>query len=235
MLRAPARTVLLATVVLLLTGSGCAADRTPAAVEISADTGNIDCRAEWAALGSEIDGNQRLPEPSALASRWTSVVATVDYYATSAKESDCGEPLAAQKRAITALQALVVRLQPYDMELRITTVFAAAQRYATSPLPVAPSPSPATKGKKSKPQARPPKPVAVDAALRTLTEQAPLATEQQGPAWQQASVVDPSDTAAVLKAVKDLDFLSRESPAFVLCAQALETIRLAVAAGVPAS
>ncbi len=57
-----------------------------------------------------------------------------------------------------------------------------------------------------------------------------MATQQQGPGWEQASVVDLSDTAATAKTVKDLGFLSTESSAWRACKVALATIAAALAA-----
>ena len=121
------------------------------------------------------------------------------------------------------------KLAPYDMELRLATVRDDAMAYAAAPRPPRPAPSPGKKGRKVR-QPLPPRPADVSAALTTLTQQAPLATQQQGPAWQQAHVVELSDSAAVLKTVKDLAFLSTESAAYRQCTKALATIRTALAA-----
>ena len=96
MLRARFRLTPLLVVVLLLGSSGCGTEER-AVAEKKPDQGTADCREQWADLGDEVDGNQSRPEPSHLASRWTAVVATIDYYVTSAEESDCGEQLATQK------------------------------------------------------------------------------------------------------------------------------------------
>ena len=63
-----------------------------------------------------------------------------------------------------------------------------------------------------------------------MTKQAPLATDQQAPAWQQARAVDLEDAAAVKKAVKDLAFISSESKAYRSATAALAEIRPALAA-----
>ena len=112
------------------------------------------------------------------------------------------------------------------MELRLTKVRSAAQTYASS------TPRPAPKAKKGKKQPeQPPKPAAVKAALATLTKQAPVATKEQGPAWQQASVIELTNKAAVAKALKDLKFLSTESAGYRASMAALAQIKLALAAG----
>ena len=198
------------------------------------DAATVDCRKQWRDLGEEVVGNESLNQPSSLASRWRNVSATLDYYAVSAKSTDCGNALARQRGAIRALEFLSARLQPYDMELQLGVVQGPAQTYASNPRPPRPSPSPAKKGKKPAQQPRPPKPADIAAALRTLTKQAPLATEQQRPGWQQAEVVELSDDAAVKKTLKDLKFLSAESKAFAASTKALKTIRAALGTGSPA-
>ncbi len=111
------------------------------------------------------------------------------------------------------------------MERRLEAVKEDAEAYAAAPRPPAPKPSPAKKGKKAKKAPRPPKPADIKAALTTLTKQAPLATEQQEPAWQQARAVDLADTAVVKKAIKDLAFISKESKAYRTASAALAEIR----------
>lgn len=205
------------------TGGAAAADGSA-----TPDAETVACRKQWRDLGEEVAGHDSLQQPSSLASRWRNVSATLDYYAVSAKSTDCGDAMARQRGAIRALEYLSAQLQPYDMELQLGVVEEPAQSYATSPRPPRPSPSPAKKGKKPVQQPRPPKPADVAAALETLTERAPLATEQQRPGWQQAEVVELSDDAAVRKTLKDLKFLSEESKAFAAASKALRTIRAAV-------
>jgi hypothetical protein len=191
----------------------------------------VSCREKWKDLEDAVRGRDEMTNPSALAPRWNNIVATAEYYAAGASGSDCGTTIEAQKKAMSALTAFSTKLRPYDVELRLDTVKADAEEYASSPRPPAPKPSPAKKGKKAKKSPRPPKPADVAAALKTLTQQAPLATQQQGPAWQQARVVELSDAAAVAKAVKDLGFLSSESSAYTACSRALTTIQVALKAG----
>jgi hypothetical protein len=223
--------------VLLLAGCGSTAtkdDQPSKAVQA--------CRGEWKDLGDQVRGNDSKTNPSALAARWNAVVATIDYYASSAKASGCDEAIAHQKEAITALEAFSTKLAPYDMPLRLEQVREDAETYAAGPRPSpSPSPSPtpshAPKSKKQKKPAKkqkgpppPPAPSTIADAVRTLIAQSPRATEQQGPGWQQARVVELSDDAAVAKSVKDLAFLSTESPAYRACRAALAQIRLALAA-----
>lgn len=187
----------------------------------------LSCREQWGDLEAEVDGRNSMTNPSALAPRWTTIAATVDYYATSARASDCGESLEAQERAMDDLSAFGTELAPYDMELRLDLVQEDAEEYAASPTPPAPEPSPKKKKKGKNKQKRtpaPPTPAAVARALKTLTAQAPVATQEQGPGWQQAAVAELADTAAVAKTIKDLAFLSSESPAYRACSLALTQI-----------
>jgi hypothetical protein len=191
-----------------------------------------ECRDAWKELAAQIRGNDTRTNPSALAERWTSVAATVDYYATSATGKGCEEAIDRQEEAITALEEFGTKLAPYDMELRLEQVRDRAEAYAAGPTP---SPSPSPKGekkkqKKAKQPPAPPSPPTISNAVKTLVAQAPAATEQQGPGWQQARVVELTDDAAVAKAVKDLAFLSTESPAYRACRAALAQINRALAA-----
>jgi hypothetical protein len=197
----------------------------------------LACRAKWQQLGDDIASRVKLTQPSALPRRWNSVAATVDYYRTSADKGDCGERLDQQQRAISALRTFSTRLAAFDMEAQLALVKEDAQAYAAGPWPAAPTPSPAPTRKNNKKQkkkppapARPPKPALVGAALQSLTAQAPVATEQQAPGWEQASVVDLDDTTATAKTVKDLQFLSTESSGWRASTAALLLIRKALAA-----
>jgi hypothetical protein len=205
----------------------------------SPDKATSACRGQWKDLGQQVRGNDQRTNPSALAERWNAVVATIDYYASSAKAAGCDEAISHQKDAITALTEFGTKVAPYDMELRLQEVRDAAEAYAAGPAPAAPSPSPTPKSKKKqpkkpqhkvKPPPAPPSPAQIAAVLKTFTTQAPLATEQQGPGWEQARVVELTDPAAVAKTVKDLAFLSTESPAWRTCAAALAQIKTALAA-----
>jgi hypothetical protein len=193
----------------------------------------LACRGEWEDLGRQVQGNDAQTNPSALAPRWQSVAATIDYYATSATKSDCGEAISKQKDAISALTAFGEKLAPYDMELRLEQIRDDAETYAAGPRPPAPSPSPTPKNKLQKEQKQPPAPPApavVAAAVKSLTGQARVATQQQGPGWEQARVTELTDAAAVARTIKDLAFLSTQSPAYRSCAAALALIRVALAA-----
>jgi len=214
---------------MLLAVSGCGSDDSEQKADEPSKAA-LDCRDEWEDLNADIDGEETKSNPSALAPRWNSIGAAVEHYAASAKADDCGKTIDDQKKAMDALAAFSTKLKPYDMELRLELVKEDAEEYATGPRPPAPEPSPAKKGKKAKKEPRPPKPADIKAALATLTKQAPLATDQQAPAWQQARAVDLDDAAAVKKAVKDLAFISSESKAYRSATAALAEIRPALAA-----
>ena len=184
-----------------------------------------DCRQQWKKLGQDIAPEAKLTNPSALPQRWNTVAATIDYYSTSATGKSCGDQIAEQEKAIAALEAWSAQLTGFDMQAQLALVDTAATSYAAGPWPPAPK-----KVKGHKRQPRPPKPSLVGAALTTLTSQAPVATQQQAPGWQQASVIDLGDAAATAKAKKDLQFLSTQSSGWIASQSALATIRTALAA-----
>ncbi len=200
--------------------AGCGSSEEPRAAEPTPVSKDVaECREQWRDLGETVANRAEGDTPSDLASRWTSLVATVDYYATSAKESDCDDRLVDQRKSITTLDAFSRSLRRWDLEHQLSVVESDARTYATSPRPKAP---------KRENAERPLRPADVAKALRVLARQAPRASEQQRPGWQQAAATDLSDRAAVAKARKDLAFLSEESPAWRQGAAALRTIRSAL-------
>lgn len=217
--------VLLIVLLLPLTACGSTQEEEPDEPSKAA----LSCREEWRDVEADIEARDSLTNPSALAARWNTIAATADYYATSANPTDCGTTLEAQEKAMDDLTGFGTKLAPYDMELRLDLVQEDAEEYATGPTPPAPEPSLRKKGKKKQKRTpAPPTPAAVAQALKTLTAQAPVATQEQGPGWQQAAVADLADTAAVAKTVKDLAFLSSESPAYRACSLALTQIGAAL-------
>jgi hypothetical protein len=215
----------------LLAMSGCGSnDGNDAQVDLPSKAA-VACRKDWQELEKKVGGRDELSNPSALAERWNTVMATIEYYSTSASGKDCGKTLASQGKAMDALRAFGARLSRYDMELRLSVVKSDAETYAAAPRPPAPKPSKAPKGKKKQKAApRPPKPADVGAALKTLTRQAPRATRQQQAGWEQAHVTELGDAAAVRKTVKDLSFLSSESRAYRVCIAKLALIKKALSA-----
>ncbi len=219
----------------MLLVAGCGSDDTKSDAP---DKATAACRSQWKDLGTQVRGTDQKTNPSALAERWNTVVVTIDYYAASAKASGCDEAVNREQSAITALTAFGKQLAPYDMELRLAEIRDAAEKYAAGPTPSpSPSPTPSPKNKSDKKKQKkpktppaPPTPAQVTAALTSCTTQAPLATQQQGPGWQQARVIELTDQAAVIKAVKDLAFLSTESPAWRSCAASLALVKAALTA-----
>lgn len=193
-----------------------------------------ECRTQWKKLGDDISAQTELTTPSALPQRWNTVAATIDYYSTSATGKSCGDQIDEQQKAITALKGWSAQLTGYDMEAQLALVKADATAYAAGPWPKAPKATPAPGKKKTTKKlpepGRPPKPALVGTALTSLTSQAPIASQQQAPGWEQASVVDLGDTAALAKAKKDLAFLSTESSGWRASHAALVTIKAALAA-----
>ena len=216
-------------IALLLVVAGCGSDDSEKKADEPSKAA-LDCRESWKDLEADVDGKDTPTYPSALAPRWNGIVATVDYYAAGATADDCGKTIEEQEKAIAALTAFGAKLRPFDMEYRLAAIKEDAEAYAAGPRPPAPKPSPAKKGKKPKKPPRPPKPADIKAALATLTKQAPLATKQQEPAWQQARAGDLNDTAVVKKALKDMAFLSKESKAYRAASAALAEIRPALKA-----
>jgi hypothetical protein len=216
--------VVAAVAALVLTGCGSSEPKARDTPVTDPGKGATACRAQWKDLGEKTQDREGRKNPSGLAQRWNTVAATIDYYATSATEKDCGDRLASQEKAIAALSAFETTLAPYDVPLRLSKVTQQAQAYAARPGPTAQQ---LAKQKKLSPAQKaklPPTPAAVAAALRAAQAQADTATSQQGPGWQQADVVDLGDSAAVAKAVKDLAFLSSESAAYRACDASLATI-----------
>jgi hypothetical protein len=222
-------------VAVVLLVAGCGSDH---ATSKGPDKATVACRGQWKDLGKQVRGNDQKPNPSALAERWNSVVVTISYYADSAKSSGCDDAIERQKQAISALTDYGEKLAPYDMELRLAEIRDQAEAYASGPRPSpSPSASPTPKNKvhekkqkKPRPPPLPPAPAAIAAAVTSMTAQAPVATQQQGPGWQQANVIELTDSAAVAKSVKDLAFLSTESPAWRSCNASLALIKRALAA-----
>ena len=213
----------------LLVVAGCGSDDSEAKADEPSKAA-LECREQWKDLEADVEGRETQTYPSALAPKWNGIVVAVDHYAAGATAEDCGSTIEQVKKNIAALTAFSAKLLPFDMERRLAAVKEDAEAYANAPRPPAPKPSPAKKGKKAKQPPRPPKPADIEAALKTLTKQAPLATEQQEPAWQQARAGDISDTAVVKKALKDMAFISKESKAYRTASAALAEIRQALKA-----
>lgn len=211
-------------VVLAVTTAGCgggtsshdaAAHRTEQAVK--------DCRAQWSEVGDTVLGMDQDTNPSALADRWTSVIATVEYYKTADSAKDCQDRVETQVKAIAALRQFSDRLHPYDMTYQLGQVQAAIDLYLHEPLP-------APVRDADKKLEKPPSKAAVSAAMQTLTANAAQANAELSPGWAQTSAVDLTDVAALTKTMHDLDFLAQDSPHWVRCENALQVLVAAIRA-----
>lgn len=177
------------------------------------------CRDDWSALGKSVRTKAALTEPSALPQRWNSVVATSEYYATSASAKTCQRTLTEQRDEIALLADFSTRLQKFDMVHQLARVRDVATSYADSKPPAEKK----TNKKNKKPKNTLPAPQ-VAQALTTLQQSAPVARSEMDPGWQEADSADLSDPRAVKQVLDDLQFLSTDSPAFVRCQQALAVI-----------
>ncbi|WP_310962893.1 hypothetical protein [Nocardioides terrisoli] len=180
------------------------------------------CRDQWKALGDSLRGRDQQPDPSDLAQRWASALATVDYYTTSATAGDCPGPLADQRTADDRIQQLSARLRPFDISYQMSDVAPIATDYLLAPTP--------QHGRHGKHQ--PPTKSQVRRALATLQTQAAASVSDMHDGWTEASTVDLTDPAAVDKVVSDLSFLAGDSAPFQSCLAALRVLRrLQTAAG----
>ncbi|MCW2854687.1 MAG: hypothetical protein JWR52_302 [Marmoricola sp.] len=199
---------------LALTVSGCGANRAPASTESQALR---QCRAQWRDVAQSVAGLDGDTNPSALATRWTTVIATVAYYQGTASAKGCRATVATQVRAITALRDFSTPLRPYDMAYQAEAVAPAVDLYLHDPLP---APVRSTRGK----NVPPPSKQAVTTAAATLGEHAAQANADLAPAWEQFASVEITDDATVRSAMADLDSLARSSVDWTACEQALQVI-----------
>lgn len=181
------------------------------------------CRAQWTDLGESIVGMDQDDNPSALASRWTSVIATVDYYRQTDTSKDCQANVDGQRKAVAALQQFSDTLRPYDMTYQLGQIRAAIELYLNDPVP-------APARNENNKVVRPPSKAAVTAAMGTLSENAGQANVELQPGWEETVSVDLTDTAAVTRTMQDLDFLAQDSPHWRRCEEALQVLVAAIRA-----
>ena len=183
------------------------------------DPADTSCRAQWKDLADSIAGRMsetdQPTQPSALADRWNTVAAGVQYYVTSATATDCGDTLSNQRLSIDALIDFGTGLEAFDMEYQRDQLTGPAQAYLDGPLPQ-------PKKGKAVPKAE------VTEALDVLSVQAATAATDLEPGWQEANGVDLADRDAVEQAVSDLTTLGRHSTAYQQCQVAIATIRKAI-------
>lgn len=221
-MRRPRRLLPVPLLVLALAGglSGCGgtdeSPDAPAAASEKADPEDTACRDKWRDLADEVGDKAEDEHPSALAGRWTSVAATIDYYAVSGSASDCTKTLGEQTEQLEAIDALSASLRRYDVAYQHDRLEDDAMGYA---------PPKQRKGAAKAPSRR-----AVRGALATLEEKAARSAADQEAGWQQATAIDPTEAKARRKAQKDLAFLSEESKAWRQARTAQRTVERALRA-----
>jgi hypothetical protein len=208
-----------ATVLALSLGAtGCGATK-PASK--AAPSGLQACRDQWHDVAGTVVGLDEDTDPSGLASRWTSVIATIQYYENTTTAKDCRATVEAQLKSIDALRRFSERVRRYDMAYQLTQLTASADLYAHAPLP---APVRNATGK----LVAPPTKAAVAAAMLTLSSEAATANGDLQPGWEQLASVELTDSAAVTSALQDLDFLAQDSVAWRHCEQAVQVLVTAV-------
>jgi hypothetical protein len=201
-------------------GCGGAQTKPTTSASSSSSSGLQECRDQWHDVAESVVGLDQDTDPSSLASRWTSVIATVDYYENSTSAKDCQVRVEAQVRAISALRRFSDRLRPYDMTYQRTQVAATVDLYLHDPVP---APARGTNGKRVKA----PTHAQVQAAMDTLTGEADAANEELQPAWEHLASVSIDDDAAVRAALADLDALAQAGTHWTACQRALQVITAA--------
>jgi hypothetical protein len=206
-----------AAVALVLTPALAGCDDTPAPAVKPLSQAVKQCQSQWHDVAESVLGLDADTDPSALATRWTSVIATVDYYETSTSANNCQQNIETQVRAITALRQFSGRLRPYDMTFQLARVSAAVDLYLHDPVPTA------ARGANGK-LVKAPTHAAVAAALATLTDESAEANVELQPGWGQLGTVSLDDEDAVAAAIGDLDSLAQEGAHWSRCQQALQVI-----------
>lgn len=202
---------------LALSASACGAAAT---TSTSQSRALAQCRTQWRGVAQSVAGLDADTNPSALASRWTTVIATVAYYENTTTAKGCSAAVTGQVRAINALRDFSIQLRPYDMAYQAQQVAPAVDLYLNDPLP---APTRNAKGKK----VAPPSKQAVTAAAATLTQLAAGANADLAPAWEQFTSVEITDAAGVKTAMDDLANLAQTSTSWTACEQALQVIMAA--------
>lgn len=200
--------------------TGCGHDAKPD-TSAKAERAVKACRAQWAEVGDTVLGLDQDPNPSALADRWTTVIASVDYYKHTDTAHDCQKLVESQLKAVSSLREFSAKLRPYDMTYQLEQVRAGVDLYLGDPLP---DPVRGTDHK----MVRPPTKAAVTQAMQTLTDNAQLANQELEPGWEQTKAVDLTDVAALTKTMQDLDFLAQDSPHWRQCEDALQVLVAAI-------
>jgi len=199
----------------LLALAGCGGEQTPKAKPVPQTV--KQCQAQWHDVAESVVGLDEDTDPSALASRWTTVIATIDYYENSTAAASCQANVEAQVQAITALRQFSEKLRPYDMTYQLSRVSAAVDLYLHDPVP-APSKNAAGKPVKA------PTHHQVSEAIAVLTAEAADANAELQPGWAQLASVSLDDEQATEAAIADLDSLAQAGAHWSRCQQALQVI-----------
>lgn len=200
--------------------TGCGGDSGSTAAA-KAKRALTECRAQWADVGQSVLGMDQDPNPSALADRWNSVIATVEYYQTADSSKDCQSTIENQVRAVTSLRQFSEKLRPYDMAYQLAQVRAAIDLYLNDTLP-------APVRDENHKRVKPPTKAAVSSAMQTLTDNAAAANVELEPGWEQTKSVDLTDVTALTTTMQDLDFLAQDSPHWRQCEDALQVLVAAI-------
>lgn len=224
---AAAAAVLVGAVLPLAGLAGCGGTTAPADAGVTStapDAGAADCRAQWRQMADSLTGRDQQVDPSDLADRWTSVLATAQYYATSATAQDCGAALTGQQDAVRKIQAWSAQLRDFDVPYRFAALAPVATDYLLA------SPSPSRSASAGRQPGKGPTAQQLQAALTTLQDTATLATTDMQAGWDEATAVDLDDAAAVKRTLDDLAFLARDSTPYQKCLAALIVLERARAA-----
>lgn len=222
MVRHAAGIVAALTLVLGAVASGCGADQ-PAGDPTGVPQTLQECRDQWREVGESILGLDEDPNPSALASRWNSIAATVVLYENTESAANCQDTIEKQIIAIDQLREFTDQLRPFDMEYQLSQVSAAVDLYLNDDLP---APTKDAEGR----AVAPPSKAAVRDAAAELTEFSVGATADLQPGWAQLATVELTDADAVRAALDDLKTLAQAGPSWTACQTALQVIRAAITA-----
>ncbi|MGN6251689.1 MAG: hypothetical protein ACTHNS_07735 [Marmoricola sp.] len=182
--------------------------------------GAAGCRAQWQQVADALAGRDQQVDPSDLAPRWTAVLATAQYYATTADGGDCGAALAQQRETVQEIQAWSEQLRSYDMPYRFAALAPVATDYLLADGAVRRGAGATAPSKKQ-----------VRTALSTLQDTATLATTDMRAGWDEAVAVDLTDEQAKRRTLRDLAFLAGDSTPYQQCLRALGVLERARAAG----
>lgn len=219
-----ARAALVAAAILSIGSVSCGAEPKSPSAGTSRDPVQ-QCQEQWHDVAANVAGLDQDVHPSALAKRWSNVLATVTIYENTKTADRCQENIETLSTGITQLRQFTARLQPYDMAYQVSRVADPITRYLAAPLP-APV-------RKKGAVVKPPTKAAVTAALATLTGNATAANADLAPAWGQLNEISLDDQTVVSGALQDLDFFAKDSSSWVACRKALTLLDTAILAQGP--